>query len=159
MIAWKRGVAPSAGGRILRLKLAICLALAAFGAVLVAGSAGSRNASGSDVLRITPPVAHFGGARVGAVATRSITITNTSDATVVLNAGWATDSELDPGFGFPTSDTCLQTESQPLLPGEKCTLTFTFTAVAAGEARATFVFSTDGFATTTGVLLDAKALG
>lgn len=158
MIGGKRGVAPSAGGCILRLKLAICLALVAFGTALVAGSASSRNASGSDALRVTPPTLHFGAARVGAVTSRSITITNTSDASIVLNAGWATDSELDPGFGFPTGDTCLQTESQTLLPGQKCTLTFTFTAVVAGVARATFVFTTDGFATKTGVLLDAKAI-
>jgi len=158
MIGWKRGVAPSAGGRILRLKLAICLALAAFGAVLVAGSAGSRNASGSDVLRITPPVAHFGATRVGAVTSRAITITNTSDASVSLNAGWATDSQLDPGFGFPTGDTCLKSESETLLPGQRCTLTFTFTPASSGEAHAKFVFSTDGWATSTGVALDARGL-
>jgi hypothetical protein len=158
MIDGKRGVAPSVGGRILRLKLVICVALVAFGTALVAGSASSRNAASSDALKVTPPTVHFGAARVGVVASRSITITNTSDAGVVLNAGWATDSQLDPGFGFPTGDTCLQTESQTLMPGQKCTLTFTFTAVASGEAHAKFVFSTDGFATTTGVLLDAKAI-
>jgi hypothetical protein len=135
----------------------ICLALVAFGTALIAGSASSRNASGSEVLRITPPVVHFGATPIGTATSRSITITNTTDATVALDAGWGT-TQLDPGFGFPTGDTCLQTESQPLLPGQKCTVTFTFTAVAAGQARATFVFSTDAFTTTTGVLLDARGL-
>jgi hypothetical protein len=158
MIGGKRGVAPSVGGRILKLKLAICLALVAFGTALLAGSASSRNAASSDALRVTPPTLHFGAARVGVTTSRSITITNTSDASVALIAGWATDSQLDPGFGFPTGDTCLQTESQTLLPGQKCTLMFTFTAVASGEAHAKFVLSTDGLATTTGVLLDAKAI-
>ena len=141
-------------------KFAVCVFATACAAVSTTAQAGSRVALEGSPLRITPPHLNFGSTQKGAVRSRSITITNTSGATITLNAGWATDAPLDPGFGFPVGDTCLRTESEQVLPGQQCTLTFTFSPLAPGAASAEFVFSFDDWdSASTRVTLDARGAG
>lgn len=137
------------------IKLLMCAALGV--AVLVPLTAQARVSTGPS-LKIAPRTVDFGSVKVGAVKSRSITITNTSDQDALLAAGWATDSPLDPGFGFPTSDTCLQEEIEVLPAGGSCTMSFTFSPAASGPARATFVFSLDGWQTRAGSI-DLAARG
>jgi hypothetical protein len=128
-------------------RFVLCAVLAAAVVGVVCGPAGSRVAARPE-LRVTPPVVEFGAARGGAVRQRTVTITNMSDDPVPLSAGWSTASRLDPGFGFPTGDSCLQHEIEVLEAGQSCSLVFTFSPVADGVAEATFVFSLDGWQST-----------
>ncbi|MFL5963674.1 MAG: choice-of-anchor D domain-containing protein [Gaiellaceae bacterium] len=131
-------------------RVVMCVAIAASLVGAFCEQAGSRVAAGRPTLRVTPSNVEFGTSPTGATKTRTVTITNSSDEPLTLSAGWATDSTLDPGFGFPTGDSCLQQEVEVLQPSQSCTLTFTFTPVSAGVAEATFAFSTDGWQTTEG---------
>jgi hypothetical protein len=150
------------GGMVgLRLvKLLTCIALGA--ALLVPLTAQARivRSSTQAPLKISPRSLDFGAVRIGTSKSRTVTITNTSDEDVLLSAGWAASSTLDPGFGFPTSDSCLQSEVEVLAAGESCTLTFTFSAATAGPAVATFVFSLDAFQSVAGsIALSARGNG
>jgi hypothetical protein len=130
------------------LGVARLVACVAIGASLVGAfseQARSRIGVGRPTLRVTPSAIEFGASVLGATKSRTVTIMNTSDGPLTLSAGWAADSTLDPGFGFPTGDSCLQQEVEVLQPSQSCTLTFTFTPVAAGVAEATFAFSIDGW--------------
>jgi hypothetical protein len=129
-------------------RLVACVAIAASCVGAFCDQAGSRAAAGRPPLRVTPSAVEFGASSVGATKSRTVTVTNRSDEPLTLSAGWATDSSLDPGFGFPTGDSCLQHEVEVLQPSQSCTLTFTFVPVAAGVAEATFAFSIDGWQTT-----------
>jgi hypothetical protein len=140
------------------IKLLTCAALGAAVLVPLTAQARGMRVSTQPSLKIAPRALDFGTVRVGAVKSRSITITNTSNEDVLFAAGWATDSALDPGFGFPTSDTCLQTEIEVLPAGGSCTMSFTFSPVASGPARATFVFTLDGWQTSAGSI-DLAARG
>ena len=140
-------------------RLVACVAIAASVGAALCGQAGSRVAAGQAALRITPPMVEFGATPVGKTKNRTVTITNSSDEPLTLSAGWATDSSLDPGFGFPSGDSCLQHEVEVLQPLQSCTLTFTFTPVVAGVAHAAFVFSSDGWQTIDGRIgLKGRAL-
>jgi hypothetical protein len=142
--------------RLIKLLTGVALAVS----VLVPLTAQARVArvSVQPSLKIAPRAVDFGTVKVGAVKSRSITITNTSDQDTLLAAGWATDSPLDPGFGFPTSDTCLQHEIEVLPAGGSCTMSFTFSPTASGTAQATFMFSLDGGQTRAGSI-DLAARG
>jgi hypothetical protein len=137
-----------------------CVAIAASVGGALCGQAGSRVAAGHAALRITPSTVEFGAATIGHTKSRTVTITNSSDEPLTLSAGWLAGSRLDPGFGFPSGDSCLQHEVEVLQPSQSCTLTFTFAPVAAGAAEATFAFSTDGWQTIEGRIgLKGRALG
>jgi hypothetical protein len=141
------------------VKLLACLVLALFvlGPPAAEGTIRARSARPS--LRITPRRLDFGAARIGVAKTRSLTVTNSTGKTVLLSAGWSTGRRLDPGFGFPTSSTCLRHEVEQLRPGQSCILTFAFSAASARVARAAFVFSIDGWNTIDStVLLRARGI-
>jgi Abnormal spindle-like microcephaly-assoc'd, ASPM-SPD-2-Hydin len=133
-------------------------------AVLLAGSvattASSRVANPHDGgLQVKPQALNFGAVHAGDVKQRTLVVTNATDSPMPLSAAWFAGGTLSPGFGFPTGDSCLQTENEILAPGATCTLTFTFAPDGASDASATFVFTTDGWATTAAtVSLRAKGL-
>jgi hypothetical protein len=133
-------------------KLLMCLTLGALVLGASAAEAPSRTTGGRPALRISPPVVEFGQSAPGVTKTRTVTITNTSGAPLTLSAGWSTSSTLDPGFGFPTGDACLQQEGEILEAGQSCTLTFTFSSAQVAAAEATFVFSLDGWQSTAGTV-------
>jgi hypothetical protein len=139
------------------VKLLACLVLALFVIGPLTAQATVRSAAARPSLRITPKRLDFGAARVGVATTRSLRVTNSTGAVVLLSVGWSTSTRLDPGFRFPTSKQCLRHEVEQLQPGQSCILTFAFTPVTAGVATAAFVFSTDGWKTRAGtVVLKAR---
>jgi len=127
------------------IALAVASSLAAFGAA----TASSRiTTAGAGPLAVKHESLNFGGVHPGDARSRSTVLTNVSSDPVSLLAGWSTAVALDPGFGFPSCDSCLQAENEVLAPGASCTITFTFAPTGSGDASATFAFSTDGWAST-----------
>jgi hypothetical protein len=121
---------------------AIIIAIVTTASAPLAASAEAPADKGRAVLDITPSTVHFGEQPVGTTSIATLTITNTSDATVhlccfELSFNFRRGETGNMGIQPDPCGTALP-EGIPLGPGESCTISILFQPIAEGRVAYDF---------------------